>query len=1109
MSKRYAWMVVLWILCCGTSRAAHFSDGFESPPGIRLPGAQDQPALSAILPYGPYGVDPDDVVDGQILTRVAITLREEATVGQVNAALADVDGQIVTMRPGLRTLVVQVPRQPDAAALDELLGRLELSPAIRFAQPEEIAEAQMLPPGPAGELSNRGQIAHVLASRFPAAWNLAHLATDGCEKRKVAVLIVDYFGGGGYPGQDVFNDEIGSMSITHMGRNPEGSTRAHGYDVTSAMLARWNETNPTGTMPFRHCIELSGLDVETLSLSDIMIATRDHLPPGKSILNISMGQGIPTCDVSCSQEDVQRYARRFTRGMGVRAIDWIAISSGAWDRFLIVSAAGNERGHPVSAIYPGFSLAYFSAPWIFAAGLADPDFTFEQVLAELRNAHHWDPLPAFPGFPSFRASQAQMDALLAHAQETGADQAPIANLLAVGATTVEPRPWQVEVADYSNRAADVHAPVDGMPLLNGNEGYGTSFASPQVAGLAAYLWLLSPELRALPAYTTAAVIRANKRPSDGELHLIDAYATALALDAAAPPTPQNAPIRLALFDVNDDGAFDDIDLAEFVQKLITDAANGSADEHTRHDLNGDGFVGGVHDDRFDLDRVGSTRFGQTQYNEVSKMIEGREMRFDEENLTDLQILCFYAYSALYSGSTTLRSDLLAAPCVQMTPSSTEIDVATGNIVLSGDTAFMLEWPHQLPFGDLPPGMVYRMDLRNGEIDTGTVLPPQPELARAVTLVGASNADLGTTPGVHSPVLATWYQDGALETDPDGIRARRRHVWARFLDPATQTWDDAREIGSFLNVDNNVLYLRPLVDAAGNAMVFWYERSAADGRSQLFYAFRHGATRTWLPMAAALPERDYPINHALVAAGSRFSVMWQKYPGVTGVPQPLQSKTFDAETLRWSENREVMSTATTLGSFDLKTNAAGDAIATWTLNQRVYVSHFSTNTHTWLPPIDLDPIMDNQGNISSSLAIDAEGDAVMFLVLPPDRRKVIRRYRSATDTWESERHPTQSYPPLLDASGRNGFIVELRTGTGRVGLQLRRFDKHAPGDGLSPPILLGDHVGNLPSIQPLARVVGASGRALIVWQTIQREPPPSLLNEVLARYAVVAPPDVTD
>ncbi len=100
--------------------------------------------------------------------------------------------------------------------------------------------------------------------------------------------------------------------------------------------------------------------------------------------------------------------------------------------------------------------------------------------------------------------------------------------------------------------------IDG---LGGHALTGTSFAAPQVAGLASYLWLLDPGLAGAPVAETLQLIRATSRSTATVVHVLDAYAAVLALDARN----QNLRIRKALLDVdaNHDGKFDGNDLVVF------------------------------------------------------------------------------------------------------------------------------------------------------------------------------------------------------------------------------------------------------------------------------------------------------------------------------------------------------------------------------------------------------------------------------------------------------------------------------------------------------------------------------------------------------------------
>jgi hypothetical protein len=205
----------------------------------------------------------------------------------------------------------------------------------------------------------------------------------------------------------------------------------------------------------------------------------------------------------------------------------------------------------------------------------------------------------------------------------------------------------------------------GLPLAM----TGTSMAAPLVAGLVEYLWTLAPDLRAqdlrnaLIATASPAVAGCTvfSKP------LLDAYAATLSLDQATMISPATAPIRLAILDRDDDGDFDEDDLTQWADVL---EPSGPVTVRTfgRGDANGDGFVGGDGTRGFDLDRIGSTRAGAASFStDVSQTVEGAATLFDETALTDAQIVCYYAYSTLYTASSPDNRKALVDPDTNCPP----------------------------------------------------------------------------------------------------------------------------------------------------------------------------------------------------------------------------------------------------------------------------------------------------------------------------------------------------------------------------------------------------------------------------------------------------------
>ena len=87
-----------------------------------------------------------------------------------------------------------------------------------------------------------------------------------------------------------------------------------------------------------------------------------------------------------------------------------------------------------------------------------------------------------------------------------------------------------------------------------------------------------------------------------------------------------------------------INMLVFVQSLSD--PTGVAD-YSRWDLNGDGYTGGENKARFNLD-IDYNDQKASQYTQISKIIYGNKVIFDENELTDKEILCYYAFSELYN-----------------------------------------------------------------------------------------------------------------------------------------------------------------------------------------------------------------------------------------------------------------------------------------------------------------------------------------------------------------------------------------------------------------------------------------------------------------------------
>ena len=211
-------------------------------------------------------------------------------------------------------------------------------------------------------------------------------------------------------------------------------------------------------------------------------------------------------------------------------------------------------------------------------------------------------------------------------------------------------------------------------------------ASPQVAGLATYIWTLKPDLsvqEVIDILKSSAkddslsitdpndpnfidTIQSDCDTADEPAPVIDAYAAILRVDD---PTsldeggdPLKAPARIAILDViNTDNAktfkYEDLELllnggtTETPLEPLSETDTGTLD-YGRHDLNGNAFTGGANKEWFDLDMDGA-------YGTVSYTFNGQSATLNEKELTDFQILCYYAYSNLYKGDPAHRDTLMA------------------------------------------------------------------------------------------------------------------------------------------------------------------------------------------------------------------------------------------------------------------------------------------------------------------------------------------------------------------------------------------------------------------------------------------------------------------
>lgn len=620
-----------------------------------LPGTPDTPASSAVVDYNSY----DTVAEGEIeelpsgvkiiRTKLEIGFIPTATVQEVNDLLISIGGQITAMRTGVNQVIVRIVDPGNIAALDTLISQIESSPIVRYVLKSYIPSPSVLPPNVdlAAEPGLKVLVDHHLDVRAHAAWNVKDLITQNFSPP--SLMVVDWFGDG-KPNADF---AVGSSADEFA----TGKLNTHGYHVLGIIAATFGgrgDERGWATGMYPGYLPLWVIDMQKGYGWDemLMIPMVAELLGGRVIVNTSLGWGCSegTCDKSSIEPAALSWIEK-VRGSGLYETGLTGPES-LENTFLHLTAAGNIE-------VEGDTDAAFEYP--FTAARLLPTLTIPGVLTPVLNLTNTLVIENRQKSPEPLEGLGCIDP----------DSKFPGDLSAIG-TNVWSLTGASAGADYKS---------------------GTSMATPQVTGLAAYLWALDSSLT--PQGIMDILTRTADSTNCGGTNprpLIDAYAAVLALDRGI----ARAKIRRALLDVADregnpgsDRHFTDKDIEAFLGRF--EAANGAKD-YSRYDLNGDGKTGGDLTAKFNLDMDYPPSYTET----VHQIIDGPDITFNENELTDLDILCYYAYSRLYTGDTDRRKDLLRDRCAKVTEeltfpstispgSSGELRVRAGYTVPDGST----------------------------------------------------------------------------------------------------------------------------------------------------------------------------------------------------------------------------------------------------------------------------------------------------------------------------------------------------------------------------------------------------------------------------------------
>lgn len=640
----------------GTERLADYDPlSPDSHPGIlleELPGTI-QDLMTNFPAYGPFPVVPQAVTaEGLIRMRIAAVLNPNTTPAIVNQALNAAGLRIVTMRPGGLFVSLALPARPrgpyDAAQIQAIAQALvqnsDLTPFL-FADLAYTPGALIAPGGPTSPAATDLGAQDLI--RMPAAWNLLAAANPATPvKVLVPDFYVDDFGHPQLPNQE-FVPAVSGRTTKTGAFTPNFFVGNHGHAVVSAMASRFDDRPPTGTLPPADVhpqsqVRVLSMPIDRLQWADCLYVIGDALVREQpDLLSTSLG-----FIASPPPGPAQNRAERIRW-----ALCWRSEVLRYGRQFLHFTAAGNDWKDPRPLVTYDREME-FTSPWNLAARRGALDHLLLGADG-LTQAERWN-LEVL--YRSLAASYPAMSD-------------PLDNVVIVGSVDASG-----SLSAFSELGEDIVAQGEGLTLACARAGLGptvdstcdgvlaaqvegTSFAAPQVAGVAAYLLNLKRDL------TPSQIQDILMRTRDGKR--LDAYAAVLELDAGNGELPW----RLRLLDVAGgeeedatgvlpDGKFDEKDLEAFLNAFRdAEAVRGPQDppDRSRYDLNGDGYTGGHSTARFDVDAAGGLQ-------EIMYVLKGVPAELDERAVTDRELLCYFAHSPLYTGSISSRGELLGGEC---------------------------------------------------------------------------------------------------------------------------------------------------------------------------------------------------------------------------------------------------------------------------------------------------------------------------------------------------------------------------------------------------------------------------------------------------------------
>ncbi|NBC03655.1 MAG: S8 family serine peptidase, partial [Bacteroidetes bacterium] len=594
----------------------------------------------------------EDGIEQRILrTEVEVVIDPEASSGQLNSLLKKYDAVIVDMLEGESIIILQIPDPGDSNLLNELITNIQEEEIVNYVLKSILIEEPRFFKGNSEEnekqkipdfITDVERIDHHLSIRSHGVWNI--FETNNSNRPNIWLVIADYFGDG--------EPKDGYKAAFDASDFATGNPHSHGYHVLGIIAGMHNESDNLSTDlnevigGYRGSFNVRAIDLrKTLNstwprrMNVIIRSIRKIYKDdnnAKIILNTSLNS-------RSALLDNEYYA--FTWIDKVRGSILIENME---DKFIHFTSAGNFKG---GSRYRAKDNSMFAF-----AGLENPSFlgiTYKKLenvfVVENRvntiQKNNERPVPGCANFNSIMGG----------------------NLSAIGTKVYS---FGDCLSYDSNGDCIQHASASKASPMTG-----TSMATPQAASLAANIWAMNSDLEAFDVIelikNTTERLRDNSTSTTNwscnivyPQPVVDAYTAVLAAGG------DNA--RKTLLDVNEDGSFNEEDIEKYLAEF--EDKNGEL-EYGRYDLNGSGQTGGDSKERFDLN-------DDIEFGTVSKTIQGNEIEFNENELTDEQILCYYSYSDLFEGDEQARDNLLEGVCYESfskpTVTTNQIENITSN-----------------------------------------------------------------------------------------------------------------------------------------------------------------------------------------------------------------------------------------------------------------------------------------------------------------------------------------------------------------------------------------------------------------------------------------------